>query len=71
MDDEADDEAAITDATMDRLAKYYGHWFQGVVYLAIELCLSFLSRRSSYLIGEWAADKSMQTETDKFRAQVL
>lgn len=58
IDDDADEKAQIETKTITRLMDYYGHWSPFVLLIAIEICLTYFFASSSYLIGQWAEDKS-------------
>ena len=71
IDDEADEKAQIETATITRLMKYYGHWSPFVVLIGIEVLMTYFFASSSYLMGQWAQDKSKQEDSAKFWAHVL
>ena len=67
MNDEADEEAEVTWDTIKKLLDYYGHWYQFVVYIFIEIFINFFRNYSGYLVGDWAQDQKKQDETIPFR----
>lgn len=71
IDDDADEQASIETATITRLMKYYGHWSPFAFLIGIEICMTYFFASSSYLIGQWAEDKSKQEDSTKFWAHVF
>lgn len=71
IDDEKDEQAEIEYTTMTRLMKYYGHWAQFGVLIVIQITLTYFGGITSYMIGEWAEDKSLQFDSTKFRSHVF
>jgi len=71
IDDDADERAEIANSTYTRLIAYYGHWSPFVLLIAIEVTLTYFYSSSSYLIGQWAEDKSKQHDSTKFWAHVV